>query len=618
MLAADRRYVHERRIKSFVQDPAAPMGLQRTLIFEPPDVLAEESRRTDLAYGTSNELRRRNYVWRTFERDGSPSIYWVYDADFDESEQPTAIAFRSQPESFFQDTERGLSIVFREFSIDPVARTGRFEYVYEHFGATETGTLAGVERGEDGLYLLRLDDPLGRYDGQSTLRNQAGEIVFTKERRAVAGQVRRTYDLQEGLTAELIEESGAEWAGKLLEGGVEVADVQVRVEGNATTFTVTFPGAPDSPVVLGYGAPPAEVPPEPSPPAPAIVETVAGAPEAGYLDGVATAARFGGLYGIAQSTRNAALYYVTDFDNACVRTLTLAGDGQWQVDTLTGASGTPPLDGPLSQAGFLGPAGLVAVAAPNGGETLYVTDAVAGTVRAVTLDAGGAGAVTTLAGTGVPGQADGPGTAAQFQQPVGVVRDVDGGRLIVAERDGSRLRAVGLTEASHPVTTLLGTVPGFADGPASEARLDGPIGLAITPGRSFYVADLGNYRLRRVDLTAGALSLETVAGSGDPAKTYVDGPALAGGLGPGGLWIDARGRVVVTGVDVRVYDPVAGTLQTLAGGAVSGHLDGPAEVAGFTGSAALAQGPDGSLLVCDGFTIRQVRPGAAGAALLPR
>lgn len=118
------------------------------------------------------------------------------------------------------------------------------------------------------------------------------------------------------------------------------------------------------------------------------------------------------------------------------------------------------------------------------------------------------GEVTVLAGTlDAPGFADDIGAAARFARPYGIVQRPDGA-LVVADSDNQRLRLVGL---DGTVTTLAGTgAEGYADGALATARFSGPQGLAITTAGEIFVTDVGNYRVRRISATG----VDTIAGNG--------------------------------------------------------------------------------------------------------
>ena len=120
----------------------------------------------------------------------------------------------------------------------------------------------------------------------------------------------------------------------------------------------------------------------------------------------------------------------------------------------------------------------------------------------------GSGQVTPLAGqTGVAGFADGTGAAAAFNIPYGLVQRGDGS-LVVADYGNNRLRVVTLSGA---VSTLAGTgTAGFADGAMTGAMFNHPQGLAIASNGDLYVTDMDNFRVRRI---VGSM-IDTIAGDG--------------------------------------------------------------------------------------------------------
>ena len=102
--------------------------------------------------------------------------------------------------------------------------------------------------------------------------------------------------------------------------------------------------------------------------------------------------------------------------------------------------------------------------------------------------------VITLAGSSA-GYADGSGSIAQFSGPLDVAVDAQG-NLYVADTANHRIRKI---TPGRAVTTLAGSgTPGNADGPAIEARFRGPEGVAVDSAGNVYVADTGNHRIRKV------------------------------------------------------------------------------------------------------------------------
>ncbi len=207
----------------------------------------------------------------------------------------------------------------------------------------------------------------------------------------------------------------------------------------------------------------------------AMVSTLAGSWAWGSEDGHGSKARFKLPSGVA--TDEAGNVYVADTFNHTIRKITAAG----VVSTLAGKAGVNgSKDGIGSEARFKEPHG---VAVDNGGNVI-VADNDNHTIRRIT----GAGVVSTVAGiAGRMGSKDGPGTTAEFFHPPGVA--VDGsGNIYVPGRNHCTIRKISSTGV---VTTIGGKVgaPGNAEGVGSEARFDNPTAIAVTRGGIVYVVN---------------------------------------------------------------------------------------------------------------------------------
>ena len=255
-----------------------------------------------------------------------------------------------------------------------------------------------------------------------------------------------------------------------------------------------------------------------------IVTTLAGGSE-GFSDGLATAASFNTPSGLALDHDGNLL--VADTGNNRIRKITLEG----QVSTVAGDGTAGYVDGPAAQAQFNGPIG-VAVDARG---IIYVADAYNDRIRMIASD----GQVSTVAGKGTPGYADGDRNTALFDTPCGVVIANDGA-VIVADTGNDRLRKItpegNVTtlpgdDLSSPIglaishdnflyvteldgsrviqiapdgtaRVMAGDGPGFVDG-SDEARFNQPTGVALSPQSNrppeLYVADSGNYLIRKLD-----------------------------------------------------------------------------------------------------------------------
>jgi DNA-binding beta-propeller fold protein YncE len=194
----------------------------------------------------------------------------------------------------------------------------------------------------------------------------------------------------------------------------------------------------------------------------------------------------------------------------------MAGPHQiWIVDLLHGQAypyaGTGEearTDGPVNTATFAQPSGLAV-----DHNVLFVADAEANVIRAVSLPP--ANIVSTLAGGDLFkfGDADGGGDAARFQHPLGVA--VHGGRVFIADTYNHKIKM--LDPASRTVTTFAGTgKPGHADGSGSRAQFFEPGGLSVA-GTTLYVADTNNHVVRAIDLDTREVGTLSIDGLTPPA-----------------------------------------------------------------------------------------------------
>lgn len=207
-----------------------------------------------------------------------------------------------------------------------------------------------------------------------------------------------------------------------------------------------------------------------------------------HVDGPADTARFNDPSDVAVDTDG--VLYVTDRLNHVIRRITPDG----QVSTFAGSGKAGTTDGVGSAASFELPN---RIAIDEEG-TLYVTEGrfldfgertYGFRVRKITPDA----EVTTLAGTGEPGYRDGPALSAEFDVPIGI--DVDAkGNVYVVESGAHRIRRIS---PDGIVSTVAGSgTAGYADGPVSEANFWYPTDIAVGPSGKLYVADWKNHRIR--------------------------------------------------------------------------------------------------------------------------
>lgn len=227
------------------------------------------------------------------------------------------------------------------------------------------------------------------------------------------------------------------------------------------------------------------------------------------------------------------------------------------------------------------------------------------------------GVLTTLAGSGKRGNAGdgGPAKLAEFNGMHNLVIAPDG---VVYLADAFNNRVRKYDPKTRTVTAFAGTgKKGFAGdgGPAAQAQLSQAICIALAPdGRTLYVADIGNRRVRAVDTKTGII--RTVAGNGRKGVPTDGEPATRQPLvDPRAVAVDGKGNVYVVergGHALRVVD-TAGKIRTVAGTGKAGHGGdgGPALKAALNGPKYASIDRDGSVLIADteNHQIRRYIPG---------
>src|SRR6266568_587219 len=308
---------------------------------------------------------------------------------------------------------------------------------------------------------------------------------------------------------------------------------------------------------------------------------------------------------------------------------TVAGDGT------QGFSGD---GGPATTAELSSPVGVAVDAAGN----LLIADVFNERVRVVAASTGTfygqamtAGDIYTVAGDGNFGFSGdgGPATSAGLSGPEGVAVDAAGSLLIADTGDG-RVRVVaartgtfyGKAMTVGHIYTVAGTsTQGFSGdgGPATNAELSSPVGVAVDAAGNLLIADGGNERVRVAaahdgtfygqPMTAG--DIYTVAGDGSSGFSGDGGPATSAGLDPGRVTVDAAGNLLIADIfnrRVRVVAASTGTfygqamtagdIYTVAGDGNFGFSGdgGPATSAELSRPEGVAVDATGNLLIADG------------------
>jgi trimeric autotransporter adhesin len=297
-----------------------------------------------------------------------------------------------------------------------------------------------------------------------------------------------------------------------------------------------------------------------------VITTVAGNGTAGFTgdNGPATSAQLNGPWGVVVDTTGD--LYIADADNGRVRKVangiisTAAGGGP-------GGLGD---NGPATSAQLSIPTSIAEDSAGN----LYIADNSNSRVRKVSN-----GVITTVAGNGTPGFSGDNASPlfAQLNSPNGVALDT-AGNLYIADAGNSRIRKV----ANGVISTVAGGGSGGLgdNGPATNAQMSNPYGIAVDGAGNLYIADSGNNRIREV--SNGVIT--TVAGNGTAGFSGDNGPATAAQLdAPLGVAVDATGNLYIADyANFRVRRVSNGIITTAAG-------TGAAGFSGDGGSAVLAQ-----------------------------
>jgi NHL repeat len=315
----------------------------------------------------------------------------------------------------------------------------------------------------------------------------------------------------------------------------------------------------------------------------------------GSTDGTGDLARFDAPTGVAVD--NTGNLYVADWLNSTIRRITPAG----VVTTLAGQAGvTGSADGTGTNALFYGPQGVALDAAGN----LYVADSGGDEIRKITS----VGVVTTLAGSGTAGSADGTGSGAQFNDPTGVAVDRTG-NVYVADFYNQDIRKITPAGA---VTTFAGQPgnSGTNDGTGSAAQFEGPTGVAVDSAGDVYVADPGAMTIRKISSASVVTTL-----AGEPLTVgAVDGIGGAARFNePAGVAVDGSGNVYVADTYNEMIRKIAsaGRVTTLGGSwGTIGSSDGSGTNAAFYRPMAVAVDGAGNLYVADtsNNTIREGFP----------
>lgn len=367
---------------------------------------------------------------------------------------------------------------------------------------------------------------------------------------------------------------------------------------------------PDGPETPGPEAPAQPIVPG----APGTIITIAGAGAIQSTEsgdgGPATAALLAWITSVAVDS--AGNVYIADGAANTIRLVT-ASDGR--INTLCGQFIGYNVVDPTPYAGDGGPALNAHVNIPLSVEVdalgaVSLIDAGNFVVRQIAPN----GIITTVAGKNDMGYTgdNGPATDATFDNPYSVAADADG-NLYVAEAGNNTVRRID--RATGIITTIAGLGPDDAgytgdNGPAVDARLNGPTGIAVDAAGNIYIADTNNGVIRKI---SGGI-ITTVAGNGTVGYSGDNGPATSASFAyMHGIAVDLKGNIYVADTGnsaVRRIDAMTGIITTFAGNYGRGYSGdgGPATEAALSDPLDVAVDKAGNVYIADtgNFVVRLV------------
>jgi sugar lactone lactonase YvrE len=258
-----------------------------------------------------------------------------------------------------------------------------------------------------------------------------------------------------------------------------------------------------------------------------------------------------------------------------------------RVSTFAGDGNFGFADGPAANAEFTFTGGITIDRSGN----VYVTDYYNHRVRKIDKS----GIVSTVAGDGTDGHEDGQGTNSKIHGPDGITIDREG-NLYFAEFSGCWIRKI---DTGGYVSTIAGDgTNGYLDETGTNARFNGPSGITVDNSGNIYVGDYYNNTIRKID-SQGVVT--TIAGNGNQGTEDGDGSS-AGFYGPNSLAIDKDGNIYVaehfSSLIRKIANNPSHTVTTVAGSS-EGFADGNGTNALFNGPNGVAVDNLGNIFVAD-------------------
>jgi sugar lactone lactonase YvrE len=434
--------------------------------------------------------------------------------------------------------------------------------------------------------------PIGATSGKIAIEVNSQTTTSSGDFKVLAMPAITGFTPMEGIAGTTVTITGINFSTVISENIVMFNGEVASITGaTATTLTVTVPAGTTGKITVQVGTQKTASLDDFIYKPLVTVSTLAGSGTTGFADGTGTAAQFDRPYGVALDANGNV--YVADGVNQRIRKITTGG----AVSTLAGSGTAGFADGIGATAQFRNPTGIAVDASGN----VYVGDVTNNRIRKITPN----GVVSTLAGDGTSGLADGTGTAAKFSSPSGLTVDA-AGNVYVCDRENNCIRKI---TPDGVVSTLAGDGAagafGYADGVGTAARFTLPRSITVDPAGNLYVVDYGNHRIRKV--TSGGV-VTTLAGS---SKGFADGMGIAAKFDyPLGIARDTEGNLYVADYNnqrIRKITP-SGEVSTLAGSGTQGFVDGTGATAQFEGPFGIGIDVSGNLYVSDrlGHRIRKI------------
>ncbi len=301
-----------------------------------------------------------------------------------------------------------------------------------------------------------------------------------------------------------------------------------------------------------------------------------------------------GLHGLVNGTGSAARFsYPRSIAVDALGNFFIADSGNNSIRKITPSAVVTTLGGMT----YNNPYGIAVDASGN----VYVADTMNNKILKVNA---GSSTSHSFAGSGVVGNTDGIGVAAEFNTPMGIAVDVNG-NVYVADTYNHRIRKI---DTNGLVTTIAGSSQGNSNGSVTNAQFNMPCGVALDTGGNIFIADRNNNQIKKIDING---MVSNYIGNGSPGE--IDGVgSIVQFSNPIGLAIDTQNNIYVVsnGRDCIRKVTTSGVVTTIAGydETWGSCINGVGTNAQFLHPNDLVVAPSGDIYVADtgSHTIRKI------------